>query len=100
NINSATVKVAAVVTATKQGVSIYPNPVVGDNINVHFNGQPLGIYQVKIYNGAGQQVYQQPISINNNQQRTVIQIPNLTKGNYELMVVTTEGKKITIPFLK
>ncbi|MFC4263986.1 hypothetical protein ACFOWM_13935, partial [Ferruginibacter yonginensis] len=42
NINSATVKVAAVVTATKQGVSIYPNPVVGDNINVHFNGQPLG----------------------------------------------------------
>ncbi|MFC4261243.1 T9SS type A sorting domain-containing protein, partial [Ferruginibacter yonginensis] len=100
NINSATVKVAAVVTATKQGVSIYPNPVVGDNINVHFNGQPLGEYQISIYNAVGQMLHQQTLKINNNQQLTTITIPHLATGSYELKWVGADAKINTVPFMK
>ncbi|HEX6432131.1 MAG TPA: carbohydrate-binding protein, partial [Niastella sp.] len=94
----------AVVTAVPRvrGMIVFPNPVVGRQINVQLVNQPAGKYHVRLVNNTGQLVYATDISVNNNNQTLVI-TPNrkLTSGNYILELTIPKGKpairKVVIP---
>ena len=38
-------------------ITIYPNPIKGNMVNLRFTDQPTGIYQVRMINNTGQLVY-------------------------------------------
>lgn len=45
------------VSNRKPGITISPNPVTGNVINLHFSNIEKGKYTVKIYNNLGQKIY-------------------------------------------
>ena len=59
--HEATVHYSKIVKLTadepKPAISIYPNPVTGNRLQLWFTGMPGGVYQVSIYNTAGQRIH-------------------------------------------
>jgi hypothetical protein len=80
-------------------MSIYPNPVVGGNVNLHLDNQLKGNYSVQITNAAGQQVKVENVQVENNSTLRTIQIGNVATGTYQAMIVDEAGKKTTINFI-
>ncbi len=48
-------------TETKMGVSVYPNPIVDEKIQIWFTGIPAGVYSARLYNAASQLMLQKQI---------------------------------------
>ena len=68
-----------------QGINIYPNPVKGNTIALQMRNMEKAIYQVKLYNMNGQQVYATTLPFTGGsatQQLTIDK--NLVKGNYSI----------------
>jgi methionine-rich copper-binding protein CopC len=106
NINGTTkytaiAMVGAVNDATQiaAAMSIYPNPVVGGNVNLHLNNQLKGNYSVQITNAAGQQVKAENVQVENNSTLRTIQIGTVATGNYQATITDEGGKKTTIGFI-
>ncbi|MFC4261246.1 T9SS type A sorting domain-containing protein [Ferruginibacter yonginensis] len=88
---SAVVKVAALPIAN--GFVVYPNPVVGNTINLQANQVTKGAYSVQLVNATGQIVYKGAININSDQQSTSIALDAATApGKYTLVLVGADGK--------
>jgi hypothetical protein len=67
--------------------TVYPNPIVGNNINYQLNAQASGIYQVKIINIAGQIVYNNKLVANGNGlTQTIHPDKEMKKGIYQMEV--------------
>ena len=58
---SAIVKVSGVKTNTS--ISVYPNPVIGKQMQVHFNSVETGNYQLSLMNTAGQVIYKAAVNV-------------------------------------
>jgi hypothetical protein len=80
-------------------MSIYPNPVVNGNVNLHVDNQQKGNYTVQISNAAGQQVKVENVQVASNNTLRTIQIGNAATGTYQATIVDETGKKTTISFL-
>jgi hypothetical protein len=91
---SAVVKV--VMGTCKSGISIYPNPVTNNNINLHLSNQPKGNYQLKLSNQMGQAIYSTNTVANSSNGSFAIQVPvQLIPGIYNLEINNPNGQKET-----
>lgn len=82
--------------AVAGAISIYPNPVKGNIINVLLSNQVKGNYQLRLTNIAGQVMYTGSMNSENGNGVLVVNINSkLTAGSYQLEVITPEGKRNT-----
>lgn len=66
-------------------ITVYPNPVENNVINLLFNNKPEGNYTVRLLNDAGQQLYSNCIHVNGNGYRESIQLTGkYPTGIYQL----------------
>ena len=79
-----------------QSLTIYPNPVTHNTINLQLTGMPAGNYQLRLLNSAGQLLFTQVLvhrGINGTQ---AIKPGNtLARGNYFLEISGPDGWKMT-----
>ena len=89
-----TVKVASLKTGTS--ITVYPNPITGNVINLQFIGQSAGSYQVRLYSADGQVVYSTPIMVNGGNSVQAIPVnQQLAKGVYQLEVKNGANVKMS-----
>jgi hypothetical protein len=82
------------------GMSIYPNPVTDNNVNLKMANMPKGNYQVQVINNAGQVLMNSSMQLQNSNTVKTIQLPaGIAAGNYKLKVTDTEEKITTISFM-
>lgn len=76
---------------------MYPNPLVGDKMNLQLTDQPSGKYQVRLFNSAGQAIISQTINHPGGNLTATIQLNNnLPHGVYQLEIVKPNGEGQTI----
>lgn len=72
------------------GLAVYPNPVVGKQLNIQVSELNAGKLSLVIYNNAGQAVYTQTLNYTGDTLAQTLQLPvTMLAGNYEMMV--TDG---------
>ncbi len=79
-------------------ISIYPNPVIDGNVNLHFNNQPKGNYSVQITNAKGQLIQTETIQVQNSNTFRLIKVGTIARGNYQATLMNEAGNKTTISF--
>ena len=83
-------------------ISVIPNPIEGNVISMTFKNQPAGIYQLELYNSAGQLMANRSISHNGAVKTAYLLKPGklLVSGNYTLKALlpnnAQEALKITV----
>ena len=71
----------------REGISIYPNPVVGKTMNVQLSNVAEGNYEVAMYNANGQQVMAQTLQHAGGSITSTFNLPaNLASGIYQLKI--------------
>lgn len=78
----------------KGEISIYPNPITGNTINLQFFNQSAGIYKVQLLNSIGQQVYQSMINHQGGSATQALQFNTLPQGVYQLQVTNRDSRNI------
>ena len=69
----------------ESSISVYPNPIQNNTINIQFNNQPTGDYQVTLLDNAGQLVYESEITLTESNTTAALAVSNkLAKGIYQL----------------
>jgi len=82
---SSIVKVSLLESAAK--LSVYPNPVAGNHISWQMGSLQKGMYNVEIYNTAGQQVYGKQISHTGGMINETLELPAaLQRGIYTIQI--------------
>ena len=77
-------------TTGGEGIIFYPNPVVGNTIQLQLNNIPQGDYIISITNNLGQQVFKKLILHNGGSAIQTIDVHNLVKGIYQLSITGGE----------
>ena len=77
---------------TKTGVTVYPNPIENNTINLFFENMPIGDYQLKLYNNQGQLIeqYSKPL-YQISSSITLVTSRKLPVGTYRLDIISSEG---------
>jgi len=89
--------VVEVVNAAIASINVYPNPVVGNEIDLQMNNVPAGIYQLRLINAVGQIIQTNTINhIAGNTEEAVLLNKKIVKGIYQLEIDSFNGKKINI----
>lgn len=94
-------KVVKVCTGkVKPFISIYPNPVTENIVNVLFNNMEQGVYKTNMYTAAGQLVFAgQIIHTGGNSSQTLRLPERIAKGAYQLEVTAKDGTSSTFKIL-
>lgn len=79
--------------------SVYPNPVVGNTVNLSLNNLPKGNYTITIINQLGQKLITKDFNNNGTTTSVTMDVSKLIKGNYEI-ILNNEVIQITNHFLK
>ena len=90
----------AVDVNNKHGISMYPNLVVDGTVNLYFNNQPAGKYNISIVNSKGEQVKFSTAEIHNNAGLKYILIKEAAAGMYRAIIKDEKGISVVIPFVK
>lgn len=70
---------------TVSSITVFPNPVENNIINLWFTNCAAGKYRAQLLNGSGQLVYETNVTINDGNYKTVITpLVHLASGNYLL----------------
>ena len=81
----------------KQEISIFPNPVVANNLNLQMIGQPAGRYEIRLVNYLGRTFMAKSIQhLENNRIENISPSQNIPKGLYQLQIKTPGGEKKVI----
>lgn len=95
--SSATEVVKVYVEKLKQGISIFPNPVVANNLNLQMVGQPAGRYEIRLVNYLGRTFMAKSIQhLENSRFENISPSQNIPKGLYQLQITTPGGEKKVI----
>jgi hypothetical protein len=79
----------------KAGISIYPNPLQNNTINLQFNNQPAGKYNVQLMNNNGQIVFTTIATVTGNNMAQAIAVPQLlAKGVYQIIINNMSETKL------
>jgi hypothetical protein len=82
------------------GMSIYPNPVTDNTVNLKLTNLPKGAYQMQVINNLGQVILSTSLQLQNGNTVKSIQLPpNMAAGNYRLKVTDSADKITTISFM-
>lgn len=96
---SGAIRFSSIISATTQSgngnVTVYPNPVKGNNISFIMNNMPVGQYRVAVLSFAGQSVYSQSILFNGQSVYTLSLKSALAEGVYYLRITQPDGVSIT-----
>ncbi|MFM7710196.1 MAG: T9SS type A sorting domain-containing protein, partial [Ferruginibacter sp.] len=93
-------KVRPVTTIETPAVSVYPNPVVGNQVQLSLQNMKVGTYTIAVYSLTGQRLTQQTVQYNNLGSPVRIVLPEgITAGQYELQVIGN-GKTKTTTLIK
>ncbi len=77
-----------------KSIKVFPNPVADGNIQLWFTGMPAGIYQVRMYNNAGQQLLTRQLMHQAETEKEVIRFTgNMARGVYQLDITDPDGEK-------
>jgi hypothetical protein len=96
--NSAIVKLAPL--KSKNGINIYPNPVIDKTIQLHFYEQPTGTYHLQLINNQGQTVFNGNLIISeSNSVRSVLLTRELATGSYQLGIRYPDGSYRFLPVI-
>lgn len=93
-----TIKFSVIVKVTTgntgQGtITIYPNPIQGNIINLQFTNQSTGLYQLRLINNNGQVVYSGNLLVNSpNISQTIVTNTKLAYGIYQLEIKAPDNK--------
>jgi hypothetical protein len=72
---------------SNNSITIYPNPIQGNIINLQFNNQSTGIYQLRLINNNGQVMYSGHLQISSsNMSQTIVTGKQLPYGIYQLEI--------------
>ncbi len=77
------------------GINVYPNPVVNGNISIFFNGQPEGLYLVRLLNSMGQVVKEQTFAVTGENSLLILKANEALKGSHRLVITAADGTKTT-----
>ncbi len=86
------VRSAKITTLEEESAVIYPNPVVGNEVNVALSGYSSGNYSYKILNALGSIVQSGQLSNNGSANYTISLKGQISKGIYVLYL--TNGKEV------
>jgi hypothetical protein len=79
--------------AINGSISVYPNPVTNGFFKVSFNDQPVGKYQLQLFDVSGKMISSKEVVVNNKMQVEEYRLPSfITKGSYLLKVVGETNK--------
>lgn len=74
----------------KLGIAVYPNPSNGNTIGLQINDMPVGVYDVQLYNTAGQLLYGNRLSHTGGSSiNQLVPTKVLAAGQYQLKVSAT-----------
>lgn len=83
-----------------ESISIYPNPLIGTNLNVHLNNKVKGDYAISLYNNSGQMVYNKVIIHDGGSSVVTIQLPIASSnGVYQLNIKNPDGTHAVIKLM-
>jgi hypothetical protein len=80
----------------ERGISVYPNPVTNGIVNLSFNDQPAGKYQVQLLDMSGRLISAKEVTINGASQIESFKFPELSVGGNYLLKVSNEVNKISV----
>jgi hypothetical protein len=81
-------------TTVKNGIAVYPNPVINGVVRLSFSEQPAGKYNVQLLDISGRMIATKEVNVNSEAQIEEFRFPELSvKGNY-LVRVTNETNKV------
>ena len=81
-------------------ISIYPNPVTGNNVGLQINNMPAGMYTVSLANAVGQRIAIKTINHSGGSAAELLQLPkNITSGLYQIKI-TGNGLQMVEQFIK
>ena len=84
----------------KPAITVYPNPVVDDNLHLHFIKQQPGNYVVRLLNLAGQLIAVKEIKRSSPSSNEIIRFPKkILHGAYKLEVSKPDGTRALINVL-
>ncbi|HTN45235.1 MAG TPA: T9SS type A sorting domain-containing protein, partial [Flavipsychrobacter sp.] len=75
-------------------INVFPNPMVGNNINITFTNVKNGAYDLQIVNMAGAVVKTMPIQHEGSKTYTVNLATQLPAGIYNVSVKDNSGKVV------
>lgn len=80
-----------------QGISIYPNPVTGNTVNLKLSNQESGTYKVTFYNSFGVAVLTHEFNLSASNATVKLSVDKIIpKGLYYLEISNPAGKKHTM----
>jgi hypothetical protein len=92
--------IALVKTTILSSATVYPNPVISNDINVKFNNMETGNYNLKLYNITGQLIATQSVKYSSKDAGVTMKVDNgFVAGKYELKI-EGNGKSINTSILK
>jgi hypothetical protein len=77
--------------ATKQSVTLYPNPVTGNQVTLALAGIKQGQYKVRVLTTTGQDVYQKTIVNQASGVTQTLELPSTVKPGVYTMLISGEG---------
>lgn len=97
------VKYSSIVKVDLRGgrseITLYPNPLTGNNLSLQATNLAKGQYSIKVFNATGQQVAAQTLAHNGGSITEPVQLPIALKaGLYQLLIVG-EGMNVTKTFV-
>lgn len=85
---------------TRKGISVFPNPVIGRNLHLHFTDQVAGDYYIYLLNQLGQPVFNTRIRLTKGEPGKKIMIDkDIASGAYQLVIVPPRGENTLIKLL-
>ncbi len=100
NKKEATLEKPVVKPTLIASATVYPNPVVNNDINIKFNNMETGNYNLKLYNISGQLVASQSVKYATKDAGVIMKVDNgFVAGKYELKI-DGNGKSINTSILK
>lgn len=82
------------------GMSIYPNPVTDNTVNLKLSNLPKGMYQMQVINNLGQVLLSTGMQLQSSNTVQRIQLPaGIAAGSYRLKVTDSADKITTISFM-
>ena len=78
-------------------ITVYPNPLQNNTINLQFSNQPVGKYSIRLLNANGQAVYKNEMNITSSNTTEAIGVSSLlAKGMYQLEISGPGNSKTTM----
>ena len=82
-----------------RGLSLYPNPVSGNQVTISLSGVKRGQYSLRVINNAGQDIFKQMITNHSSSLTQIIALPSSVKPGIYNMVVAGDDYRESKMFI-